>query len=173
MHETTEAVLVVRCRYAACVIQLSTTDEPAEIPAISVHTRAGGRVLDLEKLQHFDLWKTFQSPKTLAWSEKWPFSHYFRASLSCFQIPSTSFSLTRKDKRAAHKRSLGKWCPAAYCKLPMHHQTAGNIKPTARSVPSSLVESGSIGHGVDFRCLFTQVQDIWRLWARYCVAQAC
>lgn len=43
----------------------------------------------------------------------------------------------------------------------------------AHPVLSSLVESSSIGHGVDFRCLFTQVQDIWRLWARYCVAQAC
>lgn len=142
MHETTEAVLVVCCRYSAYVIHSSTADEPAEIPVISVHMGAGGSVLDLEKLQRFDLWKPFQSPKTLAWSEKWPFGHYFRASLSCFQIPFTSFSLTRKDKRTALKRSLGKWCPAAYCKLPVHHQTAGNIKNhhIAQSVLSSLVE---------------------------------
>lgn len=66
MHKTTEAVLVVCCRYSACVIHLSTTDEPAKIPAISVHMGAGGSMVDLEKLQHFDLWKTFQSPKTLA-----------------------------------------------------------------------------------------------------------
>lgn len=43
MHETTEAILVVCCRYSAYVIHSSTADEPAEIPAISVHMGAGGK----------------------------------------------------------------------------------------------------------------------------------
>lgn len=33
----------------------------------------------------------------------------------CFQIPFISFSLTGRDRRAALKRSLQNWCPAAFC----------------------------------------------------------
>lgn len=84
--------------------------------------------LTWKKRQPFDPQKPFQSPDIPALSEKWPFCHSFGASLSCFQIPFISFSLTGKDKRAALKRSPWKWCPAAYHKIHTCHQAAGNIK---------------------------------------------
>lgn len=59
-----------------------------------------------------------------------------------FQIPFISFSLTGRDRRAALKRSLQNWCPAACCTLTSF--TFGGM-----------VLSGSTGHRVDFRCQFT------------------
>lgn len=71
-----------------------------------------------------------------------------------FQIPFVSLSLTGRDRRAALKRSLQNWCPAAYCTF-------------TAFIFGGMALSGSTGDRVDFRCQFSWAWESWRLWARH------
>lgn len=134
--------------------------------------------LTQKKLQAFDPWKLFQSLNILASSEKWPFCHSFRASLSsAFRTHLFHSPSLQKTKGLLLK---------GHCKIGVQLPTAKSIwaiRLQGTESPSHCtliaftfggrVPSSSMGYSVDFRCLFIWVQDSRRLWAGYQVTQSC
>lgn len=179
MCETTEVALVACCRYPVYATHPPRTDQPdKKYWALQCMWRLVGLCLTQKKLQHFDPWKPFQTLNILAWSEKWPFCHSSRPS------PSFAFS-----SHLFHSPSLEKTkglLVKGRCKIGVQLPPAKSIRSIrsqgTRSPSQSTsiaftfngkVPSSNTGYSVDFRCLFTWVQDTWRLRARYQVTQAC